>query len=169
MHLTRLEGYVLSVFAWSSFSGLQTLFQSVSLLEGAPERGAFTNHVPRLLLKENSITQTEFCAWKWACYFIQCQGYQSVLASYRSLTNSMVASRVAPRVASRVASLLQNRPWNRLQNFLSLDTQDVERGQLWCSHHWPKTHCVFSLCLSVCAMSGEICCLRLTTITQKYT
>jgi len=63
---------------------------------------------------------------------IQCQGYQNVMASYRSLTYSMVASRPLRRYETDGTT------------FLSLDTQDIGRGQLWCAQDWTQNPCVFN-------------------------
>jgi len=52
-------------------------------------------------------------------------------------------------VASWVASLLWNRPWNRLHNFLSLDTQDVKRGKLRCARNFTRNPLRF--------LTGPIC------------
>ena len=104
---------------WNAVSDAFAVF----LLKGAPEKCGFTNHVPQLRLKVNSITQAQFFAWKYARLFTHCQGYQDVKTNYWSL--SMVTLPV-----------LSNRPWNTLHNFFVLrHTRNWERTLLH-----PKLH-----------------------------
>jgi len=57
--MTLLGAFARSGFGfWNTVSGAFSVF----LLKSGPEN--ITNHVPRLRLKVNSITRTEFCAWK---------------------------------------------------------------------------------------------------------
>jgi len=73
---------------------------SVPLLENAPKKCAFTNHLPRPRLKVVSITRTELCAWKvgMLIYTVsrlsKCQGWLSITCYFT----------VAPPVASLLSS-----------------------------------------------------------------
>jgi len=51
-------------------------------------------------------------------------------------------------------------------SFWSLDTQEVERGQLRCARNCTRNPRVSQLCLSVRVIVTEISCLHLTKITR---
>jgi len=89
----------------------ETRFQALFLF---PLSKGSLKRVPRLCLKVNSITRIEFCAWKEACWFIKCQGYQNVKPTYRSL---ILGSLHCCKTDSR----------NRPHNYLFLDIQDFKR------------------------------------------
>jgi len=104
---------------------------SVPLLESAPEKCVFTNHVTRMsevnsIMHANRIPCLKVSSLFTVPRLSKCQGHLSI-------------------TYSRVALLLQN----RLRNLLSLGMQDAGRGQLWliqnCArnflHFWTVSIC----------------------------
>ena len=89
----QLHTLIIGAFTWLSFgiwNGVLGAF-SVPLFESVSSNRAFTNHVSRLRLKVNSITRTEFSAWKWAWLFYEvsrlskCHGNLSIAYMQGSL------------------------------------------------------------------------------------
>jgi len=58
--------------------------------------------------------------------------------------------------------------WNRLHNFLSLDTQQVEKGQIQCAQNCVGDSLCFWQYLSVRVMASEVLCLHLTEIMRIH-
>jgi len=107
------------------------------MLESAPEKCVFTNHVPRLRLKVNSITRTEFCVWK-----------------ERTSLYIVTVIKIWTLPIDRFLILWSLHGWPHRRKTdctacLSFDTQYFERGQLRCTRN-----ALCSLAALICSHDG---------------
>jgi len=113
---------------YSCDRGLKTGFRRdfSSTAQNCPRKCVFTNHVPQLCLKVNSITRSEFCAWMSAYLHrvkvVKCQGYLSIAYLFYGHFAGRFA--FAKHTGKQTAQL-----------FLFLDTQGVENGWLRCARN----------------------------------
>jgi len=121
---------IIGVFAWSSFGvwGRVSDAFSVPMLESAPEKCVFTNRVCRCCLKRSSIREETF-----------------MLESRRASLHNVKVIKMSRLTIDRFFILWSLHGSLRCcetdcTTFLSLDTQEVERGQLW----WSRNLCIFN-------------------------
>jgi len=141
--LSSKYGHCLGFGVWNAVSDALSVF----LLTSAPEKSAFTNHVVG-------------CVWKW----IRPREQNSAPESRHVSLYSVKVIKMSRQTINRFLILwalygslrcCETHCETDCTTLLSLETQDIERGQLWWARKYARNPCIFKLRLSVRVITSE--------------